>query len=313
MNTSKRGKDNGWQAPLTRPVVHFSIKTSCFLYVDSARFTVLVSIRSWTTLDVQLINRIISLGRWCNVWFRCNERERDLEIFHLWLEMERERWNYYETWRFDEREDKIWCRWGWGICNCWKKLRGSPDLSWTKNSYFAFSRVMQDFLVPLVRVWKERARRLDNERHAFFLFSFFFFLFSVPTSNGNCSFLLTRFSYSLERIVYKKNESMKLGDWIFLKWNLGEGYELNEFQLFNSWINNTQYFISKLWIFEDLPSENYFSLKLKKDNNLFINNIQILFFNYRDTFLSKIKFQFEDYKVFFNFTILLRKKNLPKS
>lgn len=40
-------------------------------------------------------------------------------------------------------------------------------------------------------------RRLDNERHAFFLFFF------VP-GNGNCSFLLTRFDYSSERVVHIK-------------------------------------------------------------------------------------------------------------
>lgn len=100
----KRGrKERTGQAPLLRPVVHFSIKTSCLFprAFDSAPFTALVSIRSWTTLDAQLINRIISRGRWCN-WSGsgCNQRERDLSKFFTfgsrWRET-LERWNYYET------------------------------------------------------------------------------------------------------------------------------------------------------------------------------------------------------------------------
>lgn len=182
-----------------RLVVHFSIKTSCFLHIDSTHFTVHVSIRSWTTLDVQLINRIISLGRWCNVLVSLQRERTGSRNFspltrdgERRLELLRNVTVWWEKTKYGVG--------GWGICNCWKKLRGSPDLSWTKNSYFAFSRVMQDFLVPLVWVWKERARLRDDLTMSDMLFFFFFF---VP-GNGNCSFLLTRFDYSSERVVHIK-------------------------------------------------------------------------------------------------------------
>lgn len=212
----ERGRKERTMETRQAPVVHFSIKTSCFLSTDrlSTHFTVLVS--TWTTLHVRLIKRIISLGRWCNVLVsllreRCNGISK---FFFLWLE--REGWNYYETWRYLMRKDKIWCRWLGKYVIAGRNYAAPRELSWTKNSYFAFSRVMQDFLRSVgfsLKRTRARPRRLDNERHAFFPF-----FLSVPVSNGNCSFLLTRFILFFGAYcMYKKNESMKLGDWIFFK------------------------------------------------------------------------------------------------
>lgn len=169
----ERGRKERTMETRQAPVVHFSIKTSCFLSTDrlSTHFTVLVS--TWTTLHVRLIKRIISLGRWCNVLVsslreRCNGISK---FFFLWLE--REAWNYYETWRYLMRKDKIWCRWLGKYVIAGRNYAALRELSWTKNSYFAFSRVMQDFLRSVrfsLKRTRARPRRLDNERHAFFFF-----------------------------------------------------------------------------------------------------------------------------------------------
>lgn len=77
------------------------------------------------------------------VWFWLqSEGTGSLEIFHLWLEMEGNV-GTLELLRNTDclmRKDKIWCMVR-GIYNCWRKLRGSPALSWTKNSYILHSRV----------------------------------------------------------------------------------------------------------------------------------------------------------------------------
>lgn len=142
------------------------------------------------------------------------EMQRDLEIF-LSLTRER-RLELLRNVTYLMRKDKIWCRWLGKYVIAGRNYAAPRELSWTKNSYFAFSRVMQDFLRSVgfsLKRTRARPRRLDNERHAFFPF-----FLSVPVSNGNCSFLLTRFILFFGAYcMYKKNESMKLGDWIFFK------------------------------------------------------------------------------------------------
>lgn len=134
------------------------------------------------------------------LWLQ-SEGTGSLEIFHLWLEME----GTLELLRNADclmRKDKIWCsRWfGEYIIAGGNYAALRPQVG-RKTAIFCILACNARFSRSAGLSLK---RTTSIETTWQWATCFFFFLFLFVPGNGNCSFLLTRFTYSLERIVRVK-------------------------------------------------------------------------------------------------------------